>query len=627
MISLIQKYESNDIWLELVNYDFSNKHHRNFTDLFSFVKDKVSSLTPSLGIRAFYEWKKAHRFYSFFKNLNVLVPNESKQWLTTQNDKLWQIIADQSIYTLFFRLKKTLKNKELNIFFKNIFGGYRKNFAAKEKIVEKLDEIKTIFEKNIVKSKGFYFIPQEKKYILTNFGPQTLLKARKLALKNNLNGYYFILNYNNIYKLLTYISYREIREEIYCQFNNSMITCPYQIENQKLLNKALILKKNLSTFYGHKHYSGLVTSNYMITLNQTQKFLNDTEYQLNAIMQKSLGLMSELLHSDGYSDNIQPWDLSYYQRLLRLKHTVQTKFEDNFLFEKTFPKILKYMESLFNVAIKYINNVNNNAVYEIKDNINNRLSYWIISPYSRKNEKTAYQIDIVDKANIGKETIPLIQFIYLNLNKNNKMNFMSVKNTVHEIGHAFHSFFSEHDNAKEICGWDLIELPSQFLENLAYRYDFLSNITSSPYLSKKLFKQEIKNYTFNDIFYLNEKIIDFKTSFQLNKDVNPYSNKKIIKSLIKDRHSVGNYYNPLHETEHFFNTYENDYFSNYVYFFSENIAKKLHLIYHENDFRTIFNHFGLDKKSFKGFIQSHFNVRDIDLIKMFDYTLFNKSPL
>lgn len=626
MTDLIQKYENNKIWSELVCYDFSNKNHRNFAPVFSHIKEKIQNIQISDGISAFYEWKKAHRFYQFFSNISLIVPNESTQWLSTQSNQLWEVISDDNIKSTFKKLKKTLNNQELNIFFKNIFRSYERNSDKKDKIIEKIDEMKSQFEKNSKKSKTYYYFPESKKFILKGLSSLTLSKAQNAARKRGWNGYYFLLNYENVSKLLTYISERDIREKIYQKFNLSMNTCQFQNENQKLLNKSLILKKELANSYGYKDYSNLVASKYMVTLNQTQKLLEETERQVNDLMINSKNLMQDMFDTDGYLDDMQPWDFAYYQRKIKNQYFVNTKIEEHFQFDITFPKILKQMEKLFNISIKHVNTVKGNEIYQIKDKTNDKKSsFWVISPYLKKNDKTAYELDIVDYANLGNNYIPWIQFIHLGLNKHGKMSFLNVKNTIHELGHAFHSFFSQNEKDKERFGWDLIELPSQFLENLAYRYEFMSKVSSSKYFSKKVFKQEVKNYTFNDIFYLHEKIIDFKTSFELNKNVNPYSNKKIIKQMTLHRHSVGNYYNPYYETEHFSNCYESDYFANYVYFFSENIAKQLNLIYKEKDFRKIFKSFDLEKKAFKEFIQSNIKITDIDLEKLFNYNIFDNK--
>jgi Zn-dependent oligopeptidase len=628
MNDLIQKYEDNTIWNHLVVYDFANKNHRNFAPLFEHIKNKLQNIKFSDGILGFYELKKAHRFYQFFNNLYLIVPKESQQWISTQNNQLWNIINSDFIKSNLNKLKKNFKNQELNVFFKSIFGGYQRNYIKKEKIVEKINEIKYQFEKNSKKIKAYYYFPESKKHILENFSALTISKAKKAANKRGWNGYYFTLNSDNVYKLLTYISHRKVRQQIYNKFNKSMNNCYFQIENQKLLNKSLILKKKLANYYGYNDYSDLVTSKYIITLNQTQKLLDKAKKQINQLITYYYELMQDMFKEDGYlNEDMQPWDFSYYKRKLKNKYYINTKIEEYFQFDITFPKILKQMEKLFNVSIKYINTVQKNQIYEVKDKFNNRKSaYWIVAPYLRKNEKTAYEIDLVDYANLGNNYIPWVQFIYLNLNKNGKMSFINIKNTIHEIGHAFHSFFSQNETLKETFAWDLIELPSQFLENLAYRYNFMAKISSSNYFSKKIFKQEIKNYTFNDIFYLNEKIIDFKTAFELNKNIKPYSNKKIIKQITLKRHAVGNYYNPYFESENFFNSYEIDYFSNYVYFFSENIAKQLNLIYKEKDFRQIFNNFDLDKKTFKEFIQSNIKITEINLEKMLNYNIFDIEP-
>lgn len=627
MLDFLQQYENNTIWETLITYDFSNKNHRHFSSLFQYVKQKITSLKVSDGMNGFYQWKKAHRLHQFFNHLDLIVPKESKQRLLTQNEQLWEVIAGENTKQLFKKVKKFIHSQALDNFYKEMFG-YEHHCIKKESIVEKIEETKSLFEKNSKQSKAYYYFPESKKSILNNFSSLTLSKAKKVAEKKGWNGYCFILNYINTYKLLTYISDRTTRKKVYNKFVNSMNNCDFQLENQKLLNKGLILKKQLAQCYGYKNYSDLVTSKYLITMNQTEKLLNNTEQQMHFIMEKSNNIMLDLFKKDGFNDNLQVWDFSYYQRKFRNMYIANTKFENHFHFKITFPKILKQMEKLFNVSINYIGTFNNNETYQVTDNVDKRKSaYWVVNVHSKKNIKTAFQSDFVRYANLGDQYVPWMQFIHLNVNKNGKMGFVNVKNIIHELGHAFHSFFSKNEKGKDNFGWDLVELPSQFLENLTYRYDFMSKISSSSYLSKKLYKREIQNYAFNDVLYLNEKIIDFKNSLLLNKNLNSYSNKKNFKKITLDCHLVGNYYNPFYETEHFSNSFESDYFANYVYFFSESIAKNLNLIYSENDFRQVFKNFSLDKNCFKNFIASHMNVTKIDLVKMFDYSLFDKNYL
>lgn len=625
MTDLIQKYDNNTIWKDLVNYDFSNKNHRALAPLFSHIKEKLNRIQVTDGISAFYELKKSYCFYRFFLSLDLIVPNESKQWITTQNEKLWEFINNPKIKKVFYTIKKNIHNEEYNVFFKYIFDSYEHNTAEKAKIVDTIDTIKIQFEDNIKKNSSYYYFPRSKKHILNNFKKTTILKARREAKKKGWDGYYFRLNDDNVYNLLIYISDRETRKEVYNKFIHFMNTCRFQTENQKLLNKALILKRNLANAYGYNDYSHLVASQYTLSFQENQKIIELTKKQLSAYTSHYQSLMQKMLIADGFSDGIKPWDLAYYEKKLNSQYIVHTNLENFFHFDKTFPKILKQMEKIFQVSIRYSNTVNGNQVYEVKDKINKKTAYWILSPYAKKKETSPYEAELVEDTQIGEHRIPLIQIIHLHLNKNGKMSFSNIKDTLHEIGHAFHSFFLHTEKLKETIGWDLLELPSQFLENLAYSYDFLSKITHSPYLSKKLFKKEIKNYTFSDILYLNEKIMDFKTFFELNNNINPYSNKKNIKQMTLNRHSVGNYYNPCWETEHFVNCFERDYFSNYVYFFSESIAKQLNLIYKEKDFRYIFQQFGLDKKSLKTFIESKINITDIDLNKLLNYELFNNK--
>ena len=625
MSELIQNYENNKIWLTLVSYDFSNENHKNFSPLFAHIKNKLENLDINNPMGSFHEWKKAHRFYQFFSNISYIIPNENKKWLETQTNNIWESIASEDIKLFFKKVKATVNNTELNFFFNNIFGKQQKNLIVKEKIVEKLELAEKKFKANTKKSNVFHFVPKAQRYILGDLASSVLVKAQRKALIKGWNGYFFSLDLDTVWKLLAFIPYRQIREEVYKKFISSMQSCEFLQENQVLLNKGLILKKQLANLYGFENYTDLVISKYIITEKQTLALLNESETQIDIMLGQSNTEIEKMFHDDGFTGEMQPWDVSFYQRLYRKKHYLNNDFQKHFLFNQTFPKMLKQIQKIFNVSIKFLNNVNGNYVYHVSDNIDKKEAFWMIQPFKRKKESTPYQVNLADYSHIGaNKSIPWIQFIYLNLNKNMQMSFLNVKDTMHEIGHAFHSFFSKNEKMKENFGWDLIELPSQFLENRAYSYDFLKKISSSDYFSKKTFDAEIKNYSFADIFYFKERIIDFKTSFEINKKVNPYSNKKLIKEMTINRHAVGNYYNPFHDTEQFSNRFESDYCSNYVYYFSENIAKNLNLLFTDKEFRGLFKHFDLDKKSFKQFISNKMDVTNINLKKFFNYHQFNK---
>jgi len=159
--------------------------------------------------------------------------------------------------------------------------------------------------------------------------------------------------------------------------------------------------------------------------------------------------------------------------------------EEYFFFEDVFPKFIDYMSKLFSIdiTIENFNAVNNKNVFflKMKDKKTKRHGTIIFSPFNNPKKQVCYQLDLLKSDTIeGNFVVPNIQYVELQIEKNkqgkSKMSFYDMYTLVHEFGHSFHSFFGNyndhvHQNLK--MSWDLIEMPSQFLEHLVYDYDFM----------------------------------------------------------------------------------------------------------------------------------------------------------
>jgi len=376
-----------------------------------------------------------------------------------------------------------------------------------EEISLKLSELSNNFSQNLDATNAYELIIKDEKDV--EGMPQSDIDAAKEELNGKI-VYKFTLQIPSYLAYMTYGPNRKYRKELSKAYSTR---AP---ENAEAIDQILALKNEKAKLLGFDSYA-----QYALETRDASKeedvinFLNDLA---NAALPQAKNELSELKafaeKSDGITD-LAGHDVGYYSEKLKKE---KFDFDDTmtkpfFVQEKVLQGLLDIVSELFDVTFKPANVPTwHNCVkpFDIFDN--GKLSGRIYFDLEARKEKrggawmndweTHYQDSdgnthlasafVVCNFSPTTETIPSL------------LRHDDVVTLFHEMGHAIHHLFGK-CKERSVSGingvaWDVVEFPSQFLENFAYEAAILKRFgfhyeTNEPISQELMAKiKETKNY-------------------------------------------------------------------------------------------------------------------------------------
>ena len=282
--------------------------------------------------------------------------------------------------------------------------------------------------------------------------------------------------------IFTHASNRKLREEIY----RASATRCYRDEydNLGLVVDLVRLRGEKASLLGYRTYADFVLDDRMAKNVRTVSDMLETNLSTyKPAAEKELKKIQELASEMDQIDEIKPWDLAYYARILKEKmfnlelETLRPYFNlENVLFG-----VQKHIEKLFNIEMKpettgkypvYHEDV---KVYEIVDQQSRQIvGIFYADYYARPGEKRggAWMSTFRDRSKHGTNiSIPLVinncNFPKPTPEQPTFLSIGDVETVFHEFGHALHALLAQGTYAS-LSGpnvkWDFVELPSQVQE-------------------------------------------------------------------------------------------------------------------------------------------------------------------
>lgn len=470
-------------------------------------------------------------------------------------------------------------------------------------ILVKINKLENLFNNNILDSTTNWEKLIENKNEIIGIPNNILLSAKILAKKEKKNGWLFKLNTPNYISIMQYANNEDLRKEMYYAYNtraSNQSAYSDKWNNSDIILEILSLRNELAKILGFKNYAE--KSLYTKTAKSTEEILKFINILNNHAYKKGKNEIKKLIEftKKYYGINkITPWNFHYYSE----KQKKKIYLIDNEDIKQFFPEkrviygIFKIVKKIYGIKIKkYINNnnwhpdVKSFKIYNKKNNLIGKLN---MDLYFRENKNSgAWMDDSIGrfKFNDGNYQIPIANII-CNFNKNYEINqslltHEEVITLFHEFGHALHHLLTNVDvlSVSGINGvpWDMVEIPSQLMENWCWQkeileiisYNYKENIKTPEIILNKIINT--KNYQ-SGIFILNQlkySLFDIiihkenliKNEKQMNKILDEIQKKT---SIIK---------NPI--WKHFPNTFSHIFTGNYAagyygYLWSDVIASDI----------------------------------------------------
>lgn len=493
------------------------------TDIKNLLKDNRKKLSKLLKIKN----KTYHNFVKPYMEMSALieyfstmiyhldgVKNSKKtQRAVNEIDPLLteyftDLSQNEEIYKAFFNISKTESNKlttaqnkvlELEIRDFKLGGcGLDENKKMRLKEINlNLSRLSISFSQNLLDATNEFEMIIENEEDVKNI-PQSDKELAKFEDEGK-TKYKFTLKGPSFMSYMTYGNNRELREKIYKAYNTR---AP---QNTGLITQILALRDESARILDFENYSDFsLASKSASSQEEVLDFLYILGQKSKSRAKEELAQVAKVAIKDGI-EQLQSFDVAYYSQILKeqeyniKEEEYKPYFEKNSVVKGMFKFLKKSFDLNFKTAKTAVWN-NDVEVFDIYDKktLIGRIYCDLETRVEKKGGAWMSSWISARETDENKFVLP-ITFIVGNFPPANKKNLSLLKHDdvvtlFHEMGHALHHLLSRQ---KELfvsgingVAWDVVEFPSQFLENFAYDKNVLK-IFAKHYKTKETLSDEM----------------------------------------------------------------------------------------------------------------------------------------
>lgn len=614
----IEMYEDNVLMEQTILAPFREVilQAENFLSFVKYLEEKIDNLNtinPSWD-SFFFPLKKAVCHIEFLTVLSqyesdILAEEHEAETLNNKGMKLLnkecnelneKISSNLLLIKAFKKMLSTEKNAKkveilkswLQVFFKsNMTKKDKNNYAKLQKLlINRVDR----FESNMREDNknAYVFVPKEQSYKVRGINKDYLEIGKHNAKQLGKEGWIFYYNDEaNTRLLISEVKNRNLRKKIFSHYEKLERGNSSEF-NDSVLRDILSIKQQISHLYQKDNYAELVLSNYVInTPKKAYNYLSNIEEQLAPYVKNIKDKMNEKAQADGIK-HLQNWDIEfYYNQVLNEKLTKDnSEFDKYFEYKNFFNKFKKFLIKEFNLSMTEVKCEvfagKEVYTYKVEDTVKGNKGFFILSPFNNPHKLSPFEVDMCSHGTLNNDELPSIQYISLQLEKSNgkdTMCFYDVLVFLHEFGHALHSFYKDKDDyilGNSLTSWDLIELPSQYLEHFVYDLDFMQkmscHIDTKKRISKSLLLSTIEEHQENKPYEILKDIKRYVAQLWLHENFKTYSKKSPSEIVAEKLGQEGIIYNISQDDYMLYRDHYTDYApTGYVYLYSAQIAYKL----------------------------------------------------
>ena len=361
-------------------------------------------------------------------------------------------------------------------------------------ISEEMSTLGPMFMNNAKKSSEQFELIIEDKKDLAGLPDTAIAGAKQMAEDKGYDGKWLItLDYPSFGPFMTYADNRELRKKVWRAFGNRAYQDKY--DNCEIILKIVRLRDERAKLLGYKNHADFVLERRMAkTPQNVMGFLEKLLKAYKPAAERELEELKKFAISEGFAEEIMPWDVGYYSE--KMKHKLfdysSEELRPYFQLDKVLDGTFNHFSKLFGLEFKPAEGLpvwhKDVTAYEVTDKDSGKFVGLLYADfYPRTGKKSgAWKTSYRDQGLYGNEIKQPIVAIVCNFTKPTKdtpslLSFGEVTTLFHEMGHAIHALLSNvtySSHAGTSVLWDFVELPSQVQENWAYKKETLDLFAS-----------------------------------------------------------------------------------------------------------------------------------------------------
>lgn len=366
--------------------------------------------------------------------------------------------------------------------------------ARLREISEAMSTLGPDFMNNATKSAEKFELILEKEEDVAGLPETALSGAKQMAEDRGHEDKWLItLDYPSFGPFVTYADNRELREKVWRAFSNRAFDDEF--DNCENIKKIVSLRDERAKLLGYDTHADYVLERRMAKSPQNViDFLTKLLSAYKPAAEKELQELQDFAKSQGFEEELKPWDIGYYSEKLkeeRFKFSSE-ELRPYFPLDQVLDGVFEHFSKLF--ALKFIAAPDiptwhdDVTAYEVRHrDTDDFIGLLYADFYPRTGKKSgAWKTSYRDQGLHGGQMKQPVVAIVCNFTKPTKdkpslLSFGEVTTLFHEMGHATHALLSNvtyasHSGTSVL--WDFVELPSQAQENWAYKKETLDMFAS-----------------------------------------------------------------------------------------------------------------------------------------------------
>lgn len=371
----------------------------------------------------------------------------------------------------------------------------KKRFAE---IKKRLSELSTRFSENVLDATQGWskFVGSEEE--LEGLPESALsLLAQQARQQGKEQGYLITLDIPSYLPVMTYCANRRLREELYEAYaTRASEQGPNagKWDNSPLITEILQLRQEISTILGFRNYAERSLATKMANdVGEVIAFLEDLAGKSVAMAKREFADLEAFARDVDGLNELENWDVAYYAEQLKQRNfdISQEALKPYFPAPKVISGMFEIVSRLFGIEVRAADDQNvyhDDVVYYEILRGRDVVAGFYLDMYARKDKRGgAWMADCRTKRKglDGRDQLP-VAFLTCNFtppvgDKPSLLTHDEVTTLFHEFGHGLHHMLTKIDVAdvSGIAGvpWDVVELPSQFLENWCWQPEAIPMIS------------------------------------------------------------------------------------------------------------------------------------------------------
>jgi len=357
-------------------------------------------------------------------------------------------------------------------------------------LMERLATAQAKFDENVLDATNAWTRAVDDASELAGLPAAVIARARAEAEKNGRDGWLFTLDAPNYQAVLTHAENRGLRQDFYTAWmTRASEQGAAQWDNSALIEEILGLRHEAAQLVGFSSFAEYSLATKMARdPSEVLQFLRRLARLCRPAAQREFAELEAFAGT-----KLEAWDVAFHSE--RLKHERLAVSEEELRPYFPLPRVLQGLfavaQRLYGIRIEPRTGVEvyhpDVTYYDIVDANGDRRGGFFLDLYARpKKRGGAWMDECVGRIRLGGDAALPVAYLVCNFTppsgqRPSLLTHYEVLTLFHEFGHGLHHMLTRVDfpSVAGINGvpWDAVELPSQFMENFAWREEVLPLIS------------------------------------------------------------------------------------------------------------------------------------------------------